>query len=113
MLATAASGFVARVEVGKPVTLRCAIEEENLDVASAEIEWKTEDQMVAKFSKGEFIEGDGFKDRVWMSRESIKIGNLSLTITHTLMCDYLQFECHYNKQHQMSWALQVSGMSMS
>lgn len=100
-----------KVKIGEPVTLNCTIAvEENENVATNEIEWKTLDQTVAKWLNGKFTVACGYEDRVNMPIENIKKGNLSLTITKTQMSDYIDFECLYKKQAKASWGLQIVGM---
>lgn len=99
-----------KVEVGKPVTLPCHIDvENNVDVALEEIMWKTQDQLVLSFVNGVPQPGHGFEGRLQMPKKNIEKGNLSLIITHTVMCDFVEYECHYNKQHKISWQLQITG----
>ncbi|XP_041918396.1 uncharacterized protein LOC121682352 [Alosa sapidissima] len=106
---SAADISVVKVKIGKPVTLHCAIDvEDNVDVASKKIEWKTLDQMVAKFLDKKVTPGCGYENRVQMFKQNIEKGNLSLTITPTLMSDYGEYECHYNRQHKKSWSLQIT-----
>lgn len=104
---------IRQVHIGEPVTLRCTINvEDNEDVDTNEIEWKTDDQTVVKIFKGNITAGCGFKDRVHISKD-VKKGDLSLTITHTQMSDYADFDCLYKKQHQKAWGLQIVGMPIS
>lgn len=97
------------VEVGKPVTLPCHINvENNVDVVSKEIMWKTQDQLVLSFVNGVPKPGHGFEGRLQMPQKNIEKGNLSLNITRTVMCDFVEYECYYNKQYQRSSQLQIT-----
>ncbi|XP_066543160.1 uncharacterized protein LOC136711083 [Amia ocellicauda] len=89
------------VRVGDSVTLPCDGSAcRGTPVEQLYIKWQTVDQDVYVFRRGTVHPGPGFENRAEVPLESIRQGDFSLTLQHTLLSDGEIYECFCEGQRK-------------
>ncbi|KAL4604763.1 hypothetical protein GN956_G25626 [Arapaima gigas] len=84
------------VPVGGAATLPCfASVDRQADDAQLNVRWEKEGKLVLLLRSGLLDEGSGFENRVSMSKDDIRKGDLSLTLNTTRLSDQGGYQCFY------------------
>uniref|UniRef100_A0A8C9V2K2 Ig-like domain-containing protein n=1 Tax=Scleropages formosus TaxID=113540 RepID=A0A8C9V2K2_SCLFO len=88
---------VVSVPVGDPVKLHCYADiNRQTEDSQLDVRWKKEGKLVLHLHSGLVTQGSGFKNRVDVSKEDIRKGDLSLILNDTRLSDQGHYQCFYN-----------------
>ncbi|XP_029114750.1 uncharacterized protein LOC114912376 isoform X1 [Scleropages formosus] len=87
------------VPVGDRVKLPCyAPINRQTEDSQLNVRWEKEGKVVLHLHSGSVTLGSGFENRVSVSKEDIRKGDLSLVFNTTLFSDHGSYRCFYNKE---------------
>uniref|UniRef100_A0A8C9RK74 Ig-like domain-containing protein n=1 Tax=Scleropages formosus TaxID=113540 RepID=A0A8C9RK74_SCLFO len=96
---TPSAPTVDPVPVGDRVKLPCyAPINRQTEDSQLNVRWEKEGKVVLHLHSGSVTLGSGFENRVSVSKEDIRKGDLSLVFNTTLFSDHGSYRCFYNKE---------------